>query len=104
MADEELIWTEEFLASLPEKAQRRLVRVTSQLIEVEVCREYGLEPGSLLEKLPDPLEKDMGPEAFREAAERLALANSNPLDGKTDRELWDLHQDKIKGGDDGEEG
>lgn len=93
-SDKELVWDEEFMANLPPAAQRRIIRLTCQLLEAEICDQYGLPRGSLLEKLPNPLEQDLGPEEFREQAERAALS-IEPLP-RDEAALWELHQEKIQ--------
>lgn len=91
MGENENQWDESLLEGLPPRAQSRLIRVGRDLIEAQVCRQYGLEPGSLVDELPDPISKNLGPQEFREAAERAALSGT-PLKGKTPAELLRLWQ------------
>jgi len=99
--NDEIIWDAEFMDSLPPAAQRRIIRLTCDLMEAQVCQEYNLPPGSLIGKVGDPVKKDLDPEAFRDELERAALSHE-PLP-RDMGQLWELHQEKLKGEQDGEE-
>jgi len=91
MSQDEFGWNEDCLEELPSEAQARLIRLGRDFIEAQVCRQYGLEPGSLVDELPDPISKNLGPQEFREVAERAALSGT-PSKGKTPAELLRLWQ------------
>lgn len=90
----EALWDEKFMKNLPPAAQRRLIDLGQDLLELEVCREYGFEPGTLLPKVSDAIKKNVDPDVFKEELERAALS-IQPLPSDP-RALWRLHQEQIE--------
>lgn len=98
---DEVVWDEEFIRTLPIQSQRRLIRLVGDMLEAEICDQYGLPHGSLMEKV-DPF--TLEPEDYRDELERQALAIASPLAGITDPdELHDIHIRQQKEGEDGTE-
>lgn len=94
-------WDESLLENLPKEAQARFVRVMRDLVVADVAREYDLNPQELLEGLPDPIQKALGPDHYRILCEEIALkkrAEQNPVAVKSVGELLDAGLKKLREG------